>query len=272
MATRQLSLEEKEHIQRHLSHMLGRHALSHACPLNQKELRTLMYASLTPEQQFIVDYGNQLKQAGLDSPVDTADVIGVPIVAGDTRLLFYAQASDIQDHDEDAIAIPITKRNRFIDTDSLNLAPDRLAAFNDWAIQCPMILKRCSDTWVTLYRIIEMANTPGQFKRMVPDLVKYLNTQSQVVLNEQQRRSRMPDAWADFPRIDLRNAVDHIAMCYLLPKPEGIESRMGWNDVAHAEPWAFCRSTLDKAHYVARRGVDEASLSKVTEVLVEYYE
>jgi hypothetical protein len=51
-----------------------------------------------------------------------------------------------------------------------------------------------------LQAIFDMAQTAGQIKRMVPDLLQYLPVQQRLAFEEQKRSSTVPFDWAPFPK------------------------------------------------------------------------
>lgn len=84
----------------------------------------------------------------------------------------------------------------------------------------------------TLKELIEMARTPGQLRRMIPELVACmpLRLQKELAPQGQQRASSVPFEWSSFPRASVEHATTVLAKCKLLPS-EGSQS---WEDACNA--------------------------------------
>lgn len=86
-----------------------------------------------------------------------------------------------------------------------------------WMRQCNEIYTQVDSAYTVLKQTIDLVTTAGQLKRMVPDLLRYLPTQAREMVANQKRRSSLPGGWMQVDRKALREAVDLIAKCYLLP-------------------------------------------------------
>ncbi len=68
-----------------------------------------------------------------------------------------------------------------------------------------------------VYDLQSMANTPGQLVRMVPDLARFITGYARQQLNQQERRSPIPYAWAAYPKENVDRLLNTLAMASLLP-------------------------------------------------------
>lgn len=68
----------------------------------------------------------------------------------------------------------------------------------------------------SLQAIFDMAQTAGQIKRMVPDLLQYLPVKQRLAFEEQKRSSTVPFDWAPFPKRDVDVMLTAINKGHLL--------------------------------------------------------
>lgn len=129
---------------------------------------------------------------------------------------------------------------------TLAATAEEFQALVQWMRACETIRNQIGSAYEVLKRVLDMVTTVGQLKRMVPDLIRYLPTEAREALAEQKRRSSLPAAWASTDRAAVREAVDLIARCYLLPKPENNVSLNlnGFDD----KSWAFL-ATPDEGQF-----------------------
>jgi hypothetical protein len=69
---------------------------------------------------------------------------------------------------------------------------------------------------LALTSIFDMAQTAGQIKRMVPDLLQYLPVKQRLAFEEQKRASSAPFEWAPFPKKDVDVMMEMINKGHLL--------------------------------------------------------
>lgn len=69
-----------------------------------------------------------------------------------------------------------------------------------------------------LQDIFDMAQTAGQIKRMVPDLLQYLPVNLRLAFEEQKRASTVPFEWAPFPKANVDVMLTQINKGHLLQK------------------------------------------------------
>lgn len=97
------------------------------------------------------------------------------------------------------------------------LGPGLGSKFASWVVDVKQFHREAVSTYQTCEQIVKMASTPGQLKRMMPDLVSRLGRSAQRILRDQKRASSMPFEWAEFPREPVYAAEALLAKCYLLP-------------------------------------------------------
>jgi hypothetical protein len=124
-------------------------------------------------------------------------------------------------------------------------------------------IRRCVDLQVEIENavkqtttVLTMANTAGQLKRMVPDLLRYLPREYTESAAKQERRSALPYAWASTPREPIYAALNTLAKAALLeaPKPGTGPNNDNW-----------VASSLHKTHWAFKPGENEDDLAIVRE-------
>lgn len=93
-----------------------------------------------------------------------------------------------------------------------------LPEFTEWCHTSVLITERVCRTWNVLHDVLRLASTVGQLHRMMPDLLKYVYDTTKQALEQQQRRSPLPQGWMDIDRAAIRHAGDHLALCHMLPQ------------------------------------------------------
>lgn len=100
-------------------------------------------------------------------------------------------------------------------------------ALLEWVNNTGTISLEIERSLATLDLVLKMAKTPGQLRRMVPELVQHLRIEHRRLLAGQARASSVPYEWSAFNRNHVESATNTIAKCKLLP-----ETDILWNDLA----------------------------------------
>lgn len=95
---------------------------------------------------------------------------------------------------------------------------DAMHALFEWIRNAWIYDRRFDEDLSTLKELLKMAQTPGHLKRMLPDVVDYMDPQDRRVLLQQTRASSMPFAWAAFDRDKVNQLATNMARCKLLPE------------------------------------------------------
>lgn len=111
----------------------------------------------------------------------------------------------------------------------------KMNALLNWFSEASQVHNTLLAAKTTFDEVLEMVSTPGQLRRMIPDLLPSLSVPVQRMLTHQKRASSMPYAWAAFPRIRVEAATEALAMCKLLP-----ESDITWGDFSRQKVSWFC--------------------------------
>ena len=98
------------------------------------------------------------------------------------------------------------------------MRPDEAAIFTAWLEESSSMYARILNAREVLKDLLELAGTAGQLNRMAPELIKYLPAEPQSILRQQVKRSPLPAQWATYNRDNLKDAMDLLAMCHLMPK------------------------------------------------------
>lgn len=113
------------------------------------------------------------------------------------------------------------------------LGPDLGGKFDSWVADVKQFHREAFSAYGTCKKIVRMASTPGQLRRMMPDLLDRLGARAQKLLKDQKRASSMPFEWAEFPREPVYAAEALIAKCHLLPEAPGVH----WVTRTHNRTW-----------------------------------
>jgi hypothetical protein len=238
--------EEKDRMRSMIDRLLLRHMVSTPCPLPPSKLAAL-YAATMP------DYVRHTWEAAITwwrttgdrPPLRRVELVGVPVLLPyGERLVLQIECESIEResypmwaYDAPDLANPI---------DTVKVLGDDAREFHDWACTAINVHHRTVQTSGVARKVIELASTVGQLHRMCPDMVKYTYNQTREALERQQRRSPRPYGWENIDRRQLRESMDHLALCYLLPEIEagGISGPSGY---AYTQTWIFSRETITSA-------------------------
>jgi hypothetical protein len=89
-------------------------------------------------------------------------------------------------------------------------------AFVEWCHTAAKISDDHLKAYKTISDVLGMLTTAGQLKRMVPELVLYLDASSQYNLSEQTRASPFPEKWAEYPKDRIEQLLAALAQGHLL--------------------------------------------------------
>lgn len=92
----------------------------------------------------------------------------------------------------------------------------------DWADAADQCTQKHNEARETIDSICKMISTPGQLRRMVPDLVGYLSESAQEAIMEQKRNSPYPSEWASYPKDRVERLIAALAEGHLV---RGINTR-----------------------------------------------
>ncbi|SRR6266403_3818085 len=105
----------------------------------------------------------------------------------------------------------------FTEQDMLNvLGADLTDEVISWMKQTAIMRDELITANLALQQIFDMAQTAGQIKRMVPDLLQYLPTHLRIAFEEQKRASTVPFEWAPFPKAHVDVMLTQINKGHLL--------------------------------------------------------
>lgn len=113
------------------------------------------------------------------------------------------------------------------------LGKELAAEFFTWMTRATEFTKDAELALTTVKEIVTMAKTPGQLKRMMPDLVDYVPPSYRAALRNQQRSSSVPFEWATYPREKLHAASTTLAKCTLLPS----QKEFKWSERMVTHTW-----------------------------------
>lgn len=251
-----------------LERLLSRHVKSTVCPLDADGLALIVGASLP---DYAATAWNAMRNWWLHSlkeppPFRAAEFIGIPILLPNgPRLYMQISADDLEPghyplfNGMTAIAQPVEP--------ALVLPQASVSDFIDWGVSAVQIVKRSGRTSVTLDTLVNMASTVGQLHRMCPDLVRYTYTRAQEALARQERRSPLPDDWMTVDRRAIRDMLDHLALCHLIPEGDSpvLAGHTTFSNHTGNSTWMFDRDALGWCHYETSVAIDDRKAYAVVE-------
>jgi hypothetical protein len=221
MASNQLSDTTIQNIKDSADTLFGRVFEGYPCPLDMDQRRELSWCMYSPEELA------RIKSLWADcgkSIFNTYTSVQFEILGHPVR--FYEILTD-EDHSDQFFAI----RNEGLQI-SETLIHERLGplagkALLAWVRGAVQISHEIHSANSCLGDILQMASTPGQLKRMLPDLLQYLNASERNILLSQTRGSSMPYEWAAYDRNKVNELAVTMAKCKLLPESTG-ERPISW--------------------------------------------
>lgn len=254
--TSRISIYERQNLASMIENILARHQLAFPCPISADDLVALWRSTMSDINRIFWDAARNRALAGYLSPFIEPLSQGVLLEFDFGKLLL--KIPDLMFNDN---KLPIWNRKaemEFVDPHEV-LGPKKYAELSDWAKVAVHIHTRVEMTKTVLTRIVRLASTVGQLKRMAPELVKYTATQTQEAFGGQERRSPLPDEWMKIDRMLVRCSLDHLTFCYLLPKIEDQPRK------ADELPWIWDQVGAYCADHNSRPAQEKhAQLSKYT--------
>jgi hypothetical protein len=103
-----------------------------------------------------------------------------------------------------------------VSIDQMGLEPAHEAKLVEWMAGEDYVNRAMTNIIDTPNRLVAIANTDAQLCRMMPELRRYLPSQTVKRLGDKWRRAHLPDAWASFNRKQVRNTQNSLATVELL--------------------------------------------------------
>lgn len=221
MASNQLTKEEKDNITTHINALLGRGVEFLKFPLEEEHLLSIVRARVDEE---LLQAVRVVVKAKMSLNITT-------------RVVFpyspphYALVNINAALPKPMVRYPAWETPQLSQMEPFTLSEvadlcgeDTAKAFHSWVDDVTQFSREATSARKVIEEIVDMASTPGQLRRMVPDLIEFLSRSTQLRLKEQVRASSMPFEWAAYPREPLYAATTTISKCYLLP-----ESKKSWD-------------------------------------------
>lgn len=211
MASNQMSDRVKDHCRDRIETILKRAIFASPCPLETRASReTLCYFLI--DDATVAAY-RTLRQAGYTMGYMETELI-----------LLHTEGLELALWLHDGISPGPTKVLRSVQNNPLPtqaLADACVAAgvkywdLIRWGQRTAALNDEIKNARTIAHQIINLAQTPGQLTRMVPELKRYLPEEAEATIRV--RASPLPRAWAGFPRQDVFRMTATLAKCYLLP-------------------------------------------------------
>lgn len=251
MSEGRLDTSNKSNLTSRVMWLLTRHITVQQCPLSLEELATIYDAALGA----LSEAKQALYRAAKDAvdgttaslPLYRPSMTGMPIqLSTGHRLMFQIDGHQLWLAGLPVLSAPSSLTSVLM-LERVELPPDRMLAFEDWAIRAAETAGKVVQSLGTAEKLISMANTAGQLDRMCPEFLRYISDDKRKHAAGQVRRSPFPDGWDDVNRAHIRAMVNHLAVCALAA--EGLSR---WNttvmDVTTSVHWAFDQTTRGWLH------------------------
>lgn len=257
-----LTEDEKSTMRSRVSFYLARHVISIPEPPQLSDFLPLLAQSMYSGAA--LEYWHALHNWWLEQPPGTrliSKVAKLPEETGFTLRLHDGHVLGLQVTEDDMRknCVPVWDPHDDIrtgyDVQAYKiLPPDLYEPLYDWATESALIMARIQNTMGILDEVIELASTVGQLHRMVPDLIKYVYSSTKEALAQQERRSPLPGGWMAINRREVRDALDHLALCHILPEAPD-ERRSGVSHAIIQQTLAIERVSVEMIHYHARHHI-----------------
>ena len=210
--TRRITPYEAGDIDSTVTDLLERHLYVEPCPLDSFDLVSLWSANmheLERETWFALEKWKMTPD--FTSPLRSPNTMMIVTHFEDNvRLAIQFQAAMLDN-------FSVWTRHDNVVAPARVLTPEKCEAFSAWARRSVHNRARVAMSKISIKRITSIAKTVGQLYRMAPDLVRYTHPLTQQAMRAQFRMSALPDEWMLVDRTALRIALDHLALCYLMP-------------------------------------------------------
>jgi len=211
--TRRITPYEVGDIDRTVHNLLERHLYVEPCPLDSFDLTSMWSANmheLERETWLALEKWKQVPT--FISPLRSPNTMAIVAHFEDNaRLAIQFQADML-------VNFSVWARHDNVMAPAQVLTPEKYEAFNAWARRSVHNRARVAMSKVSIEKITSIAKTVGQLYRMAPDLVRYTHPLTQQAMRAQFRMSALPDEWMLVDRTAVRVALDHLALCYLMPE------------------------------------------------------
>lgn len=255
-----LGVYERERSVNIVNDLLNRHVCAHQAmfPLTPEDCIQLWLHTMAPYERALYDATREFRlvHPDEDSPLSMCNHLPFRIQFGETVLLMQVSRDFLLRG-----KFPMFYRNQPPPPCPVYsvLSEKKATSFVDWSMKAVHLVHRVQTSIGVLEKVIDLANTAGQLQRMAPDLLKYMHELTNKALQGQERRSPLPNEWMEVDRLKLRCALDHLGVCYLLPKATNSRDRI-WS----SDEWVFDQM-VDRASYDLRAGIEKRDgVSKYT--------
>lgn len=211
--TRRITPYESGDIDRTVTDLLERHLYVEPCPLDSSDLVSLWSASMNElERETWFALEKWKMSPDFTSPLRSPNTLTIVTHFEDNvRLAIQFQADML-------VNFSVWARHDNVMAPARVLTPEKYEAFSAWARRSVHNRARVAMSKTSIGKITSIAKTVGQLYRMAPDLVRYTHPLTQQAMRAQFRMSALPDEWMLVDRTALRIALDHLALCYLMPE------------------------------------------------------
>lgn len=244
-----LTEEERERMNNTVDHLLLRHLMANPCPLPPSKLAALYAAAMDPPALATWEATRHWWQITEHRPpVRSTTHAAVPLaLPNGATVIMQIMGDTIEEEKFPLWSYDQPDINRRVD--AAKVLGDMADEFVAWVNTACGVHTRQLTTKVVCHDIIELSGTVGQLHRMCPDLVRYTYDQTREALERQQRRSPVPYGWHNIDRRLVRQSMDHLALCYLLPDDAARDATtLGFT---YNSNWIFCHNTLGSANGVS---------------------
>lgn len=222
MATNQLNKDDRVRIEKDIDKLVGRGLAFFKWPLTDADDQTkLISARLQPDVLAAVKV---LQADGYYMRTTLLTKLPYVPVGGNERVVISLTLDDNRSwisHPAWGVDSRNLKMAPFTHAEMLKLFGVTMAdKIDSWVTSVTQFHHEADLAVTVVNQILGMARTPGQLRRMIPELIGFCTVATQKAMVDQKRASSMPFEWAAYPRTPIYNSVNFLAKCYLLPSSD----------------------------------------------------
>lgn len=226
MASNQIAPSVLEDIRKSMSRLMARAVLFNPCPLvSYTDIRTFWHRTCEPDAvtawETLVSHNYEMYSCSTQN-IDFRAGGGLWLVTLRMESAFDDQSGDpllLKPKLAPADDIPaIVLSERLFEGTSCTMKE-----FTDWVDVCRQLHGEIADGLEVFEEVKSLVHTPGQLVRLIPEFIQYLPEHIRQRLGT--RQSALPEGATTIDHRRVTGLANTLAKCYLMPKPEGRESR-----------------------------------------------
>lgn len=209
MATNQLSDNDRSSIQTAMDQLFGRVITHFPCPLQtMDERRDLFWCSLDNTQLHALKVMHEHRTSVFYNRSEAT------ISIDQEHVQIFLKKHDSSDNAGYFWGAP--QQSDHVSLDRVYSRVPKAPELMEWLETTRTLGAECALAMVTFLELLRMCSTPGQVRRVLPELVDFMPTKIKLLLGKQTRASNTPFEWSAFDRSRVEQLTNTMAKCMLL--------------------------------------------------------